>query len=162
MAEIVAIDVIVPGVVPVVDVASVGVQGPPGEQGEPGEPGPPGPQGEVGSIPAGPTGTVLGGGQSAHVQRHPDADLSDRGVNDHHVLHGDGVMVSAGTVAIGATPAQSGALRLGNHRIIKSRNDTNTADVNLLEAWDGVYVGDPAETLILNGGNILMWSEPRL
>jgi hypothetical protein len=52
--------------------------------------------------------------------------------------------VNAGTaVAIGATPAQSGALRLGNNEYVKIRNGTNTDDLlGLAASANTIYVGD--------------------
>jgi hypothetical protein len=46
-------------------------------------------------------------------------------------------------VAIGATPAQSGALRLGNNEYVKIRNGTNTDDLlGLAASANTIYVGD--------------------
>lgn len=49
----------------------------------------------------------------------------------------------APSVAVGASPAQTGAIRLANNQAIVARGSTNTYDVNLLRAspFDGVEIG---------------------
>ena len=143
--EIATIDVVV-ATGPIVDVATVGVQGPPGvpgpegppgPEGQPGDPGPIGPEGPQGATgatgdpgpqgPPGPAGTVP-----------PDVVIGPTSATDNALALFDGATGKlvkagpdgklAGSLAVGTTSAQSGAIRLANNQAIMARNVGNNAD----------------------------------
>jgi hypothetical protein len=133
MPHDVVVDVIVPSV-PVVDVAAVGVQGPPGTPGPAGPAGPEGPEGDPG--PQGPAGST--GAQGVPGPQGPQGPAGTAGI--HAATHAAGgadaitgsLALTGGTLSVGATPAQSGAIRLGNNQAIVARNAANTADLNVI------------------------------
>lgn len=57
---------------------------------------------------------------------------------------GVGVLRTDGSLAIGATPALSGSVRLGNNEYIKARNAANTLDINVarIDALDRLRLGE--------------------
>jgi hypothetical protein len=60
--------------------------------------------------------------------------------------------IATGFVALGSTPAQSGALRLTNNEAITARNAANTADVNVvrLNASNEIELGQLAAVTLVN------------
>ncbi len=125
-----AIDVVVSPSAPVVDVTAVGVQGPPGV------PGPPGPAGEPG--PAGPAGTGNVTGPASATDN--SLALFDGATGKLLDAGPDGRI--SGSLAIGTTPAQSGAVRLGHDEKIQARSSDNTADKRLLwHSFQTTHIG---------------------
>lgn len=98
-----------------------------------------GPQGPPG--PPGSGGSTVPGGATTQVQFN-DAGIfgGDAGLTFNKATD---VVTAAGAVAVGAAPAQSGAIRLENGALIKARNPTNTLDFPVI-ALDGqgyVFLG---------------------
>ena len=122
------------------DVASVGPQGDPGPAGPAGPAGPEGPQGDPG--PAGPagapgtgTGDVTGPASTTDAAVAVFSGTTGKLVRDAVGAAAFGrinAVQASSYVAVGANPAQSGAIRLANAQPVMARNAANTADVELL------------------------------
>jgi hypothetical protein len=145
-------------------VVKVGLQGPQGIQGPQGVDGPPGPQGVDGPTgPPGPTGATGPTGETGpaagpHAPTHqaggadpltavpatiltgtvPDATLSANvPLKDAANTFTQPQTISAASLAIGTSPAQSGAVRLANDTAVSARNGTNSADIRMLRSTAG-------------------------
>ena len=106
-----------------------------GPPGPPGPPGGPGPAGGVASVD-GRTGVVT---------------LGDKYVD----VTGDTMTGSLNVpaLAVGASPANAGLIRIPNNQSIFSRNAANTADLQIIGigAGDGVNIGQSSATITLGG-----------
>jgi hypothetical protein len=117
-------EIVVPAETVAVIGARAGAPGPAGPPGEPGPAGPPGPEGDPG--PAGPPGPTA---VSSVDGRTGAVTLTDRYVD----TGGDTMTgtLNAPSIALGATPATTGTVRLTNNQGIVSRNAAGDADLHI-------------------------------
>jgi hypothetical protein len=152
------IDVVVPPPA-LIEVDTILPQGPPGPAGADGAPGPAGADGAQGpqGIP-GPSGADV----PHHVNHDTGGSDAIAALNASVLTSGtlpnarlDANVAVTGSVAVGTSPAQFGAMRLAHAEGIYARNNINTGDLRVLvESNNTVYFGDETVVTIIDGSQI--------